>query len=114
MAGVVLIALSGDHFRLEWEHSAEHETWREEWRVEGDQLRLTEAAIKGSGAGMEPGPDARLVEGWWVWSPQLPPQDSLILAASGKTGGGWRICDAQQCRELGQLGGDPITLRPCP
>lgn len=114
MAGMVVIALSGDHFRLEWEHSIEREIWREEWRIEGGQLHLTKAAIKGSGAGMEPGPDARLVDGWWVWSPRLPPQDSLILAASGKTGGGWRICDARQCRELGQLEGEPVTLRPCP
>ena len=114
LAGMVTLALSGADFRLEWTHSVERQIWREEWRIEGDKLVLAGAAIKGSGAGMEPGPDARLVDGWWVWTPDLPPRDKLILAASGATGGGWRICDDATCREIGTARSDPIILRPCP
>ncbi|MEO1960541.1 MAG: DUF1850 domain-containing protein [Paracoccus sp. (in: a-proteobacteria)] len=62
LAGMVTLALSGADFRLEWTHSVERQIWREEWRIEGDKLVLAGAAIKGSGAGMEPGSDARLVD----------------------------------------------------
>ena len=114
LAGMVTIALSSADFRLEWMHSVEHQIWREEWRIEDDRLVLTGAAIKGSGAGMEPGPDARIVDGWLVWTPQLPPQETIALASSGATGGGWRICDGDACREIGIDRSRPIILRPCP
>ena len=114
LAGMLTIALSGPDFRLEWTHSIEHQIWREEWRIEDDRLVLTGAAIKGSGAGMEPGPDARIVDGWLVWIPNLPPQERLVLAASGATGGGWRICDDTICHEIGVARAQPIILRPCP
>ncbi|MEZ5450817.1 MAG: DUF1850 domain-containing protein [Thiolinea sp.] len=32
-------------------------------------LQLLQARVKGSGAGMEPGDDAVLKDGWWVWQP---------------------------------------------
>nr|WP_252733618.1 DUF1850 domain-containing protein [Paracoccus marinaquae] len=110
----MMIALSGNGFRLEWTHSVERVAWREDWRIEGGLLHLRRAAVKGSGAGMEPGEGAVLKDGWWAWSPDLPPQPELLLAASGATGGGWRICDAGGCRELGRASGAPIRLRPCP
>lgn len=115
LAGAVALTLAGPDFTLGWTHSIEHTGWREQWRIEGGALRLTGAAVKGSGAGMEPGPDARLQNGWWVWTPDLPPQPQLLLAASGATGAGWQICDgAGQCHEIGSDPGRPITLRPCP
>ncbi|MDP5308066.1 DUF1850 domain-containing protein [Paracoccus spongiarum] len=115
LAGMVVLALSGPEFRLEWTHSVERQTWRETWRIDEDGLmRLTRAAVKGSGAGMEPGPGAVLEDGWWVWSPALPAQTSLLLAASGATGQGWRLCDAARCHDLGRTASAPIRLRPCP
>ncbi|MBO9454318.1 DUF1850 domain-containing protein [Paracoccus sp. R12_1] len=115
LAGAMALTLSAPDFTLEWTHSIEHVVWREFWRVEAEQLSLTGAAIKGSGAGMEPGPDAVLRDGWWVWTPDLAPQRELLLAASGATGGGWRICDsALACHELGVVSGEAISLRPCP
>lgn len=113
MAGAVALSLSSADFRLEWTHSVEKITWREFWRVEEDGLRLTRAAIKGSGAGMEAGEGAILKDGWWVWEPDLPVQPSLLLAASGATGGGWHICDANGCQEIGAEAGKPIKLSPC-
>lgn len=114
LAGTVMIALSGAEFRLEWTHSVEHVAWREYWHVEDNGLRLTKAAVKGSGAGMEPGDRAVLENGWWVWSPDLPVQPELTLAASGATGDAWHICDDQQCHEVGAVAGEPVTLQPCP
>lgn len=114
LAGIAVIALSGEDFRLEWTHSVEHVTWREYWQIEDDGLRLTKAAVKGSGAGMEPGPGAQLENGWWVWTPDLPVQPRLILAASGATGDAWHLCDGENCRDIGAAAGAPVILRPCP
>ena len=113
LIGAVALTLSGDRFTLEWTHSVEKVAWREEWIVNQDGMRLMIAAVKGSGAGMEPGPDARLQDGWLVWQPKAPPVRELALAASGATGGGWRICGAE-CVVLGQDAGAPLVLRPCP
>lgn len=121
MAGALALALAGDGFTLDWTHSIEKTVWHEDWKIEGGALLLTGAAVKGSGAGMEPGPGAVLQDGWWVWTPDLPSQPELTLAASGATGGGWRLCETaprddveRRCTELGHEAGQPITLRPCP
>ena len=102
-----------DGFTLSWTHSVERTEWRESWRVEAGRLRLIEARVRGSGAGMEPGAGAVRPGGWWVWLPGVRAA-SLTLAASGATGGGWRLCTDEGCRELGTAPGPPITLRPCP
>lgn len=113
MAGAVAIALGpGGSFSLEWTHSVEKVTWHEDWQVTPDGLTPLRAAIKGSGAGMEPGPDARLKDGWLVWRPKAPPVRELALAASGATGGGWRLCGAE-CVELGADAGEAVVLSPC-
>lgn len=114
LAGIAVIALSGQDFRLEWTHSVEKTAWREYWQIEDDGLRLTKAAVKGSGAGMEPGQGAQLKDGWWVWEPDLPLQPELYLAASGATGEAWRLCDKESCRDIGAAAGEAVRLRPCP
>ncbi len=114
LIGAVIMGLSGDRFTLEWTHSVERVAWRETWIVNRDGMRVMKAAIKGSGAGMEPGPGASLEDGWWVWRPHLPPQQQLVLAASGATASAWRLCDGPDCREIGAEPGEAIILRPCP
>ncbi len=114
LIGAIAVALSGDRFTLEWTHSVERTAWREEWGISPEGLRLMKAAIKGSGAGMEPGPQAHLDGDWWVWTPRLPPQPELVLAASGATPSAWRFCDGADCRDLGAEAGQAIPLRPCP
>ncbi|TRW96204.1 DUF1850 domain-containing protein [Paracoccus sp. M683] len=122
LAGALTLALSGPGFTLEWTHSVERTGWREAWAIRDGALVLTEAAVKGSGAGMDPGPGAVLRNGWWVWRPDLPPQPQLLIAASGATGGGWRLCDmtpalttdARNCTELGVAADQPQRLSPCP
>ena len=107
------LTLASASFDLNWRHSVEKTEWRETWIVDGGRLHLTEAAVKGSGAGMDPGDGARLIDGWWVWAPDLAPLPDLTLAASGATGGGWRICDGITCHEIGADPGQAITLAPC-
>lgn len=115
LAGTLALTLAGPGFTLAWTHSVERVEWREDWVIEAGALRLVEAAVKGSGAGMEAGEGARLRNGWWVWQPQVAPVPSLMLAASGATGGGWRLCDgAGDCHDLGATTGPPLVLRPCP
>ncbi len=113
MIGATTLALASGGFTLDWTHSVEHVGWREHWRVVGDQLTLTRAAVRGSGAGMEPGDDARLVDGWWVWSPGTVVPE-LRLAASGATGAGWRLCADGRCHEIGAAASEPLRLAPCP
>lgn len=115
LAGTLALTLAGPGFTLAWTHSVERVEWRETWAIEGGALRLVEAAVRGSGAGMEAGPGARLQDGWWVWQPRLQPLPRVLLGASGATGGGWRVCDLDgNCREVGRAPGEPLTLRPCP
>ena len=57
----------------------------ETWRVTEQGLEITEARVKGSGAGMDPGEGARLEDGWWNWSPEMPVVPELVLASSGAT-----------------------------
>ena len=112
MAGAVALAVSHG-FTLSWTHSVERIEWVENWQVRDGRLHLTQAAIRGSGAGMEPGEGAVLKDGWWIWSPDVS-VPALSLAASGATGDGWRLCTDQGCRTLGAKAGQPLILAPCP
>lgn len=117
LGGALLASLPGAAFTLSWTHSIEKTEWREQWTVEAGRLRLTEARVRGTGAGMEPGPDARMTEdGWMAWRPELPSQDSVTLAASGFTAE-HRLCAGGECRLLSGWTGvadRAITLRACP
>lgn len=114
LAGGKAITLAASIFTLSWTHSVQKTEWREEWTVTPAGLQLTRASVKGSGAGMEPGADAVLRDGWWTWRPDLPVQPSLNLAASGATGGGWRLCAGSDCREIGAEAGETAVLSSCP
>ncbi|MDZ4309502.1 MAG: DUF1850 domain-containing protein [Cypionkella sp.] len=112
MVGASLLALSDRSFTLDWQHSVEKTRWRESWQVTADGLHLTEAAVKGSGAGMEPGEGAHLQGGWWVWAPDLDPLPNLSLATSGATGAGWHLCSGEICHDIPETGAT-VVLRPC-
>lgn len=109
--------LEDGRFTLDWTHSVEKIHWHEDWQLAPVGLRLTAAAVRGSGAGMEAGNGAVFRDGWWRW--QVVPAigvPQLILAASGATGAGWRLCDADRpdfCREIGTEAGAAIRLYPC-
>jgi len=113
LAGGKITALAISAFTLSWTHSAQKTEWREAWTVTPAGLTLTEASVKGSGAGMEPGPDAVSRDGWWAWKPTLPPLPTLALAASGATPSPWTLCHNGGCIELGAEAGDEAVLSRC-
>ncbi len=111
---LAVVAVTG--FTLSWTHSVEKTEWQESWEVAGNSLELTEARVKGSGAGMDPGEGARLQDGWWIWKPDLAPVAELNLTASGATTGGWRLCsvDASMgCRDFGGSREEATQIRVC-
>ena len=113
IAGTKVATLAVAAFTLSWTHSVEKVIWQESWQVSPAGLELVEARVKGSGAGMEPGENAVLQDGWWVWAPDLQPQKELHLAASGKTVSGWKLCAGEECFSLGNLPSPTIKLTYC-
>lgn len=101
-------------FTLAWTHSVEKTRWEEDWRVTPAGLEITAARIEGSGAGMEPPPDAVRQGRFWLYHPRLPAQPRITLARSGATGGGWQVCFAGTCHDIPEGPGSPAVLTPCP
>jgi hypothetical protein len=105
-------------FTLAWTHSIEKVEWQEDWRVTPQGLELLQARVKGSGAGMEPPPEARLIDGWFRWQPRRPPMPEVALGNSGAAGE-WRLCESGHCRTLSEIlghdvGANVTTMRACP
>ncbi|KLK90398.1 hypothetical protein AA309_25940 [Microvirga vignae] len=116
VAGKVVAPLMAGAMTLAWTHSVEKIAWEEDWRASSAGLELVEARVKGSGAGMEPPSDARLVNGSYAWKPNLPPQAEVVMRRSGATAD-WRICIEGQCRPMEAYvppQADPIVMRACP
>lgn len=104
-------------FTLTWIHSVEHTEWQEDYRIAAGRLLLVEARIQGSGAGMEPPPDAVLKDGWWHYRPDLPPLPELRLTRSSTTAD-YRLCWAGACHPLGLVApakgeGSVTVVRAC-
>ena len=115
VAGALSVALGASEITLSWRHSVQKTLWEEDWREEPDGLRLVEARIEGSGAGMDPPENARLENGFWRWRPALPAQERIVMRRSGATAD-WRVCSAGACRSMGELlpaQADPVTLQRC-
>jgi len=115
-AGVVK-TLSLAAFTLVWTHSIEKVDWQEDWRVTPAGLELVQARVKGSGAGMEPPSEARLVDGWFQWQPKRAPMPEVLLGNSG-VAGEWRLCSSGNCRTLSEIFERPVgmnvtTMRAC-
>lgn len=112
--GAVVARLAVETFALAWTHSVERTVWQEEWRIDGARLVLVTARVKGSGAGMDPGPDAVAEDGWWRWQADRS-LASLTLARS-RAVPDWQLCVAGGCGTLADPGDGtaPVVLRPCP
>lgn len=106
-----VIALAS--FTLAWTHSVEKVRWEEDWTLTDAGLRIVEARVKGSGAGMEVPDGAMLRDGAWHYVPNLPPQTALLLARSGATAGGWEICADGGCAEVNETSDAPVEIRVC-
>lgn len=107
-------------FTLAWTHSIEKTRWEEDYQVKRDAkgrplLRLTRARIQGTGAGMEPPPDAVRRGTWYEYVPTDQPQGALRLTRSPYTAD-FDWCQRGHCRPLGALlpsDGDVTLLWPC-
>jgi len=72
IAGKSAACLAGLLFSLSWTHSVEKTEWVEHWQLKDEQLVLKETFVKGSGAGIDPAPNAVLENGWYRWAPESP------------------------------------------
>ena len=98
-AGGFHLAVPADGFSLSWRHSIEKIEWRETYRIVGDRLLIADAAIQGSGAGMDPPEGARLEHGAWHYRPAQPWRDSLTLSRS-EYAGDYTLCIGSRCAPL--------------
>ncbi|MEO6280055.1 DUF1850 domain-containing protein [Roseateles sp.] len=96
-------------FTLAWTHSIEHVRWEEDYELQpapsgsaGAPPRLLAvlARVQGSAAGMEPGPDAVLRNGWFEYRPAQREHLGLWLTRSPYTAD-YELClDGAPCRPL--------------
>ncbi len=117
-AGGLVMSLALESFTLAWTHSIEKIRWEEDWRIDHGRLVLTEARVRGSGAGMEPPAGSRFADGVWHYDPHVPPLEVLRLTHSSYTAG-YDICTPQGCTPLAASApragnGDVIELSACP
>lgn len=116
MALGLVVPLHTDALTLRWTHSVEKTRWEEDWVLAREGLSMREARVAGSGAGMEPPPEARLEGGVWRWRPRMLAQAQIVLRRSGATED-WTLCTTRGCANMDQLlppAADPVTMRACP
>jgi hypothetical protein len=116
-AGGLVVALAIESFTLAWTHSIEKIRWEEDWRVASGQLILTEARIRGNGAGMEVPAGSTFDHGFWRYDPHVPALDVLRLTQSDFAAG-YQICQSERCELLAASApragnGDVIEIRAC-
>lgn len=93
IAGKSVACLAGLLFSLSWTHSVEKTEWVEHWQTQNELLVLQETFVKGSGAGIDPAPNAVLENGWYRWKPQTAVVvPSISLANSELTPDNWTLC----------------------
>ena len=108
----VAVSIAAQAFSLSWTHTTEKTEWREEWRVEGEELVLQKAGVKGSGAGMEPPPEAQLEGGFYVWRPET--RESVLTLRRDPHAGDWTLCAEGRCDPIDAWIGveaDPVEIR---
>lgn len=113
----LLVAQFGDDVTLRWTHSIQKTAWEEDYRREGNSLRLSAARVRGTGAGMEPPPGAALRDGAWHYVPELPALPRIQLRHSPHVPP-YELCGDGRCRPVTDwLPGLPadavIELAPC-
>ncbi|HEY4079996.1 MAG TPA: DUF1850 domain-containing protein [Burkholderiaceae bacterium] len=109
------IELQVHSFTLRWNHSIEKIEWDEDYEVAGSWLLLTQARIRGDGAGMEPPPDASFFNGVWHYRPADPWRRELWLARSPYVPD-YELCLDGRCLPLEHWlprGDGPTRVWPC-
>lgn len=107
VAAVIRAALPVTEFTLAWTHSVEKVRWEEDYRVSRWGLEPSAARVKGSGAGMEPPPDAVLRNGVWHYRPAAPALPKLVLTISPYTSD-YALCWDGGCKMLTEIVSMPV------
>ena len=113
--GATSLMLSAPNFTLEWTHSIQKTRWIETWDVTEAGLKLREAAIESTGAGMEMPEEAKFDGHFWRWTPKLPALPELALARSDAVPTGWQLCAKGHCQNIGDKTekADIVRLKAC-
>lgn len=117
-----VVFIAAERFTLAWTHSIEKVRWEEDYAVvsssqtvSGLSLEAVSARVKGSAAGMEPGPEAVLKEGWYHYVPAQRFHERLQLTRSQYTQD-YELCIHGTCRAMSHYlksDGWMTTLFPC-
>ncbi|WP_296494598.1 DUF1850 domain-containing protein [Rhodoferax sp.] len=105
LQGTPVVFVPVTEFTLAWTHSIEKVRWEEDYAVRFDAvlgqpvLHAVQARVRGSGAGMEPPPDAVLRQGWYRYTPvtKVPPE--LRLTRSEFTPD-YELCVPGRCQPM--------------
>ena len=114
-AGAWHVSLPVEAFTLRWQHSIEKIEWDEDYELAGAWLHLSQARIRGSGAGMEPPADAVLIDGVWHYRLADPWRRQVVLARS-RFVPDYELCLRGACRRLSHwipVDAGATTLRAC-
>jgi hypothetical protein len=109
VVGTALVQVPAQRFTLRWQHTVEKILWEEDYLVAGEWLYLSGARVQGSGAGMEPPPDAVRVGKAWHYRPPQRWHREVKLARSG-FGSDYELCVDGDCRPLAAWA--PVPLAP--
>jgi hypothetical protein len=115
VVGTALVQVPAQRFTLRWQHTVEKVLWEEDYVVAGEWLYLSGARVQGSGAGMEPPPDAIRVGAAWHYRPPQRWHREVKLARSA-FGSDYELCIDGDCRSLGSWAPSPLaptTLSAC-
>jgi len=116
LAGAVAARIPDDAFTLRWTHSIEKILWEEDYQVKGKTLLMTGYRVRGSGAGMEPGPGAVWRDGaWHATTRRTLPELSIVRSPYALD---YEWCSRGRCRPLADWLGpaaEPqfVVVRPC-
>jgi hypothetical protein len=92
-------------FTLAWTHSIEKVRWEEDYRIVTPGIGVPpalvpwRARVRGSGAGMEPGAQARWRDGWFEYPTRTDPLPALHLSRSEFVPD-YELCLADGCRPM--------------
>ena len=101
------VFIPAQQLTVAWTHSIEKQRWEEDYAVQPGPtaqdppvLRALAARVRGSAAGMEPPPDARLINGWYQYTP-LQPQPAVLRLTRSEFTPDFELCLQGLCQPMG-------------
>ena len=99
------VFIDAQAFTLAWTHSIEKVRWEEDYRIVTPEIGVpptlvpSRARVRGSGAGMEPGENARWRDGWFEYPARTDALPALHLSRSEFVPD-YELCLADGCRPM--------------